>query len=200
MRAELRYFFQSRTPQALGDLDESALRDQTRAGDLPSDVFASLQGTPNYPAFMWRSVGGLGRGPGPGEHARLVVFPLRDDAPVPSNPIPGIRHIGETVQLTYLPLAVLYNEQDDYPREHLRGDFTGRLIRVGDAPFLSTIRPFLWKNFALELPEESYLLIDGESPGNNWVYAAVSGVALLAIFYNLWVIVKQLRRGRVKPA
>lgn len=193
LRHELAYYLQGEA-QALGDLDQDELRARVVARELPDDSFVALSGTPNYPPFLWRSSGGLGRGPGAGEHTRFVVFPPREGQ------AGSIRHIGETIELAYLPLAVMYYEDDSYPREQLRGDFQGRLIQVKSAAFLGPIREFLWKTYTIELPEDAYLLLDGDEPGDNWPYGVVSGIAVLAIGYNLLVIARQLRRGRAKAS
>jgi hypothetical protein len=188
-KQELSYFFQNTTPQALGSLDEpdNSFKQQVYERELTSNVFANVKGTPNYPPFLWETAGGLGRGPGKGQHARLVVFP-----PLEGATNKGIEHVGQTVRLSYTPLAVIYYEENNVPREHLRGDFDGRLVQLKDAPFLGPIRKFLWKNYSLSLPEDSYILLDGEKPSSAWVYAVFGLLALVAILYNLYVLVKQL--------
>lgn len=187
-RLELSYFLKGSSPEELGALEQGTLRQQLAGGELPSNLYVRLDGRPNYPPFLWESPRSWGRGPGAGEHARLLTFPEAEEQRG------GLRHIGETVQLTYLPLAVVYYEQNSYPREHLRSSFEGRLVRAKDAPFLDPIRHFLWKTYALEVPGEAYVLLDGERPLDNWVHALISGLALAAIAFNLIVLARQLAR------
>jgi hypothetical protein len=187
-RAELSFFFQ-RTPIALGSLEDNDTLSKFYNREMPSNAYVTFSGVPNYPPFLWQTAGGLGRGPGPNEHARLLVFPPQEGKGEIKQG--GIDHIGQTVKLSYSPLAVIYYADDSTPREHLKGEFEGRLVKLEDAPFLGPIRRFLWKNYSIDVPENAYIMLDGELPSSAWVYALFAFLALIAIVYNLFVLVKQ---------
>jgi hypothetical protein len=218
-RHELRYLF-SGAPDDVGDLSEAfagpgevfaelraaaemrrepryqavaeALSSLLAGNRLETNSYVKATGVPNYPPFIWvweNSVG-LGRGPGAGQHARLVTFPAAEGQPG------GILHKGETVELTYLPVAVIYYESNNYPREQLRGGYEGRLVRAGDAPFLAPILEFLRDKYKLHIPPEAYVLLDGETPAGNWIYGLVGALALLAIAVNLVILARQLALRR----
>jgi hypothetical protein len=188
-RGELSFFAQS-TPINLGSLEDSETLQKFYTKEMPSNAYVTFTGVPNYPPFLWQTASGLGRGPGKNEHARLLVFPPQEGM----NEIKkgGIDHIGSTVQLAYAPIAVIYYIENSTPREHLKGEFEGRLVLLKDAPFLGPIRRFLWKNYTIDVPEEAYIMLDGEKPSSAWVYAVFGLLALLAIIYNLVVLARQL--------
>ena len=189
-RGEILYFAQG-SPLALGSMEDEAVKAKFYNHEMPSNAFVSFTGLPNYPPFLWDTVGGLGRGPSSGEHARFVVFPPKEGTPEGAQPN-SINHIGSVVRLSYAPVAVIYYAENSTPREHLKGNFEGRLIQLKDAPFLGPIQRFLWKNYSLELPQDAYVMLDGERPSSAWVYALFGLLAALAIVYNLLVLSRQL--------
>jgi hypothetical protein len=190
-RGELAFFFQGSTPTALGSIDDEAVKARFYDRKMPSNDFVSFTGLPNYPPFLWGTVGGLGRGPASSEHARLVVFPPKEGTPEGAQP-GSINHVGSVVRLSYTPVAVIYYAANSTPREHLKGNYEGRLVQVKDAPFLGPIQRFLWTNYALALPEDAYVMLDGERPSSAWVYALFGLLAVLAILYNLLVLRQQI--------
>ena len=69
-RAELSFFLQG-SPTALGSMEDDAVKAKFYNHEMPSNGFVSLTGLPNYPPFLWDTVGGLGRGPASGP--RILV-------------------------------------------------------------------------------------------------------------------------------
>jgi hypothetical protein len=198
-RGELYFFMQGVTPTALGSMEDDAVKAKFYNHQMPSNDFVSFTGLPNYPPFLWDTVGGLGRGPSSSEHARLVVFPPKEGTPE-GRQEGSINHMGKVVHLSYAPIAVIYYADNSTPREHLKGNFEGRLIQLKDAPFLGPIQRFLWTNYALELPEDAYIMLDGERPSSAWVYALFGLLAALAIAYNLLVLSRQFFSKRPNQA
>ena len=202
-RSEISFFMQGSTPIELGSMEDDAVKAKFYTHEMPSNAFVSFTGLPNYPPFLWETAGGLGRGPASGQHARLLVFPPQEGA-CPAELAEGQRscsinhvgneHEGQVLILSYAPIAVIYYAENATPREHLKGNYEGRLVKLKDAPFLGPIQRFLWGNYALELPKdgETYLMLDGEKPSSAWVYALFGLLAVIAILYNLLVLGRQL--------
>ncbi|RJO67305.1 MAG: hypothetical protein C4523_09680 [Myxococcales bacterium] len=70
--------------------------------------------------------------------------------------------------------------------------FAGRLMRLGDVSYYSTLRDFAAFNFGIDIPEDAIVIRTQQKPGQAWHIPFFYAVLLALTAFNAWRIVRRL--------
>lgn len=147
-RFEVAYFFASGTPRDLGEAVELDVE------DLPSNAYVKIEAWPNP--------------------TRAVKFQRRFRKAI-YRVVPAVGQKKLLLQTVRMPEETEEERKKDY--SELEGAYEGRLISFGDleSTFLTrsgykSVRIFFREKLFVEITDDCYLLMNGETPKSYWGY------------------------------
>lgn len=91
-------------------------------------------------------------------------------------------------------LFVRYFKREGEKMDMLPGHFYGRLIKIKNLKGYSVIRQFYINSFGIDIPEDSWLILDGDTPHTYLWYFILYIILSLFLLINLIFVIKSIKK------
>lgn len=205
-RTEFAYFLADPTPIDLGRLDERYKQGE-RELDAPSNVYVKLDGL--FVTHEMEVIGEddrtlsaeeLAARDAAGERHRYFLCPVFDVVVRTTQPFPE-KPWGRTAVMIDEAFVDLLNRRKAFPQDlvvTMGGE--GRLIRAAEAPSWARSAVNTYTRTASLVPDNAWVFIDGDAPGDYTSFAILWAAALLAPVLPLLLLFRALRARRRRRA